>query len=460
MKNSKINMKNSKKPLLKFAIPSIIGIIIFMIPVKFDGNWTILVKILADYIGKLIGPYLPILCTLIISISAVMSIMGSLLNVKFVKNNKLLNDTFCVSLGWLILRLLGFIVVWLVVLKDRLNLNPFFKMIVDDSSATFILNDLLTSLVIIFLIASMLLPLLLDFGLLEFIGAIFTKFMRPVFLIPGRAAVDCITSWIGDGTLGVMLTSNQYESGFYSAKEAAIIATNFSAVSITFSLIVLSQVDMVDYFGVYYLLVCFVGLLCAIIVPRIPPLSLKKDEYFVDNPAAHDSEINYSSSFEYGIDLALKRAESHKGLGEFLKNGIKNAFGMWFSVIPIVMIIGTISLVLANNTQIFEILGKPFLPLLNVLKIPESLAASKTMIVGFSDMFTPSIIAANTITSQMTKFIVATISVTQLIYLSEVGGLILASRIPVNLFELFVIFIERTIISLLVVAPIAHLIFR
>ena len=452
-------MKTNKKSLLNFLIPSIIGIIIFMIPVKFDGEWTIIVKIFADFIAKTIGDYLPALCTIIITISFVMSVLASF-NVKFIKENKLLNQTFSVTPVWLVLRILGFIVVWMVVLKDKLNLGPFFDMIVADESATFILNDLLTSLVIIFVIASMLLPLLLDFGLLEFIGAIFTKIMRPVFLIPGRAAVDCITSWIGDGTLGVMLTSNQYESGYYSAKEAAIISTNFSAVSITFSLIVLSQVDMVDYFGVYYLLVCLVGIVCAIIVPRIPPLSLKKDDYVVDSN--HDNEDiakNYNSSVQYGLDLAIKRAESHKGIGEFLKNGIENAFGMWFSVMPIVMIIGTASLVLANNTQIFEILGKPFLPLLNFLKVPESLAASKTMIVGFSDMFTPSIIAASTIQSQMTKFIVATISVTQLIYLSEVGGLILASSIPVNLFELFVIFIERTIISLLIVAPIAHLLF-
>ena len=430
-----------------------------MIPVKFDGEWTIIVKIFADFIAKTIGDYLPALCTIIITISFVMSVLASF-NVKFIKENKLLNQTFSVTPVWLVLRILGFIVVWMVVLKDKLNLGPFFDMIVADESATFILNDLLTSLVIIFVIASMLLPLLLDFGLLEFIGAIFTKIMRPVFLIPGRAAVDCITSWIGDGTLGVMLTANQYESGYYSAKEAAIISTNFSAVSITFSLIVLSQVDMVDYFGVYYLLVCLVGIVCAIIVPRIPPLSLKKDDYVVDsNHDNKDIAENYSSSVQYGLDLAIKRAESHKGIGDFLKNGIENAFGMWFSVMPIVMIIGTASLVLANNTQVFEILGKPFLPLLNFLKVPESLAASKTMIVGFSDMFTPSIIAASTIQSQMTKFIVATISVTQLIYLSEVGGLILASSIPVNLFELFVIFIERTIISLLIVAPIAHLLF-
>lgn len=430
-----------------------------MIPVKFDGEWTIIVKIFADFIAKTIGDYLPALCTIIITISFMMSVLASF-NVKFIKENKLLDQTFSVTPVWLVLRILGFIVVWMVVLKDKLNLGPFFDMIVADESATFILNDLLTSLVIIFVIASMLLPLLLDFGLLEFIGAIFTKIMRPVFLIPGRAAVDCITSWIGDGTLGVMLTSNQYESGYYSAKEAAIISTNFSAVSITFSLIVLSQVDMVDYFGVYYLLVCLVGIVCAIIVPRIPPLSLKKDDYVVDsNHDNKDIAENYSSSVQYGLDLAIKRAESHKGIGEFLKNGIENAFGMWFSVMPIVMIIGTASLVLANNTQVFEILGKPFLPLLNFLKVPESLEASKTMIVGFSDMFTPSIIAASTIQSQMTKFIVATISVTQLIYLSEVGGLILASSIPVNLFELFAIFIERTIISLLIVAPIAHLLF-
>lgn len=452
-------MKTNKKSLMNFLIPSIIGIIIFMIPVKFDGEWTIIVKIFADFIAKTIGDYLPALCTIIITISFVMSVLASF-NVKFIKENKLLDQTFSVTPVWLVLRILGFIVVWMVVLKDKLNLGPFFDMIVADESATFILNDLLTSLVIIFVIASMLLPLLLDFGLLEFIGAIFTKIMRPVFLIPGRAAVDCITSWIGDGTLGVMLTANQYESGYYSAKEAAIISTNFSAVSITFSLIVLSQVDMVDYFGVYYLLVCLVGIVCAIIVPRIPPLSLKKDDYVVEsNHTNEDIAENYSSSVQYGLDLAIKRAESHKGIGEFLKNGIENAFGMWFSVMPIVMIIGTASLVLANNTQVFEILGKPFLPLLNLLKVPESLAASKTMIVGFSDMFTPSIIAASTIQSQMTKFIVATISVTQLIYLSEVGGLILASSIPVNLFELFVIFIERTIISLLIVAPIAHLLF-
>ena len=67
------------------------------------------------------------------------------------------------------------------------------------------------------------------------------------------------------------------------------------------------------------------------------------------------------------------------------------------------------------------------------------------------------VIAAEAVTSPMSRFIVAVISVMQLIHLSEVGGLILGSKIPVNIVELLILFLERTIISLLIVAPLAHL---
>lgn len=151
--------------------------------------------------------------------------------------------------------------------------------------------------------------------------------------------------------------------------------------------------------------------------------------------------------------------DEHRGIMQFLENGVKYAAGMWFGVLPVVMCIGTLALALATYTPVFDVLGQPFLPLLNLLQVPEAQAASKTMIVGFTDMFTPSIIAAATVESSMTRFIIAVISVTQLIYLSEVGGLILGSKIPVNLLELFVLFLERTIISLLIVVPVAHLVF-
>lgn len=454
-----MEQSNGKK-MAGFLIPSIIGIILFMVPVKYDGNWTVTVKIIADWIGAGIGGILPGLCVAIITISAVLSLIG-LAKPKFIMNNALLADTFAVSWIWVIVRCLGAAFIWMVFLgMGSEEGTDLVSRITNSGAGGFVLSDLLTVLVIIFLIAALLLPLLLDFGLLEFVGAMLTRVMRPVFKIPGRAAVDCVTSWIGDGTLGVMLTCNQYENGYYSTREACVIATTFSAVSITFSIVVLEQVGLMQYFGVYYLLICAVGIACAVLVPRIPPLSWKKDTYVVEGRAMPDAlPEGYTSSLQYGKELAMKKVGEFRGIGQFFENGIKNAVGMWFGVLPSVMAVGTIALVLANDTPIFEILGKPFMPLLELLQVPEAAEASKTMIVGFTDMLTPAIIASEGIASEMTRFIVATVSVTQLIYLSEVGGLILGSKLPVNIVELFVIFLERTIISLVIICPVAHLLF-
>ena len=452
--------KYSARQIAGFVIPSVVGILLFMIPIQVDGSWTIAVKVVADVIGNVLGGFLPLLCVIVVTISAMVG-AASLGKPSFITSYPIIDETFSATPVWVVIRIVGAVFIWLTFLgvgaDDEASV---LYMITSPDAGGFVLNDLLTVLVIIFLLAGLLLPLLLDFGLLEFIGALLTKVMRPLFKIPGRAAVDCITSWIGDGTLGVMLTANQYESGYYSAREASIVSTTFSAVSITFSIVVLAQVELMDYFGMYYLTICLIGIVCAIILPRIPPLSLKKDTYLVEGRAMPETlPEGYTSSAGYGLALAVKRVDEYRGIGQFLENGVKNAAGMWFGVLPVVMCIGTLALVLANNTPVFDVLGTPFMPLLQLLQVPEADAVSKTMIVGFTDMFTPSIIAAATVTSDMSRFIVAVISVTQLIYLSEVGGLILGSKIPVNLLELFVLFLERTIISLLIVAPIAHLVF-
>ncbi|HAW45009.1 MAG TPA: hypothetical protein DCW60_01490 [Sutterella sp.] len=453
---------NQNKALAGFIIPSTIGILLFMVPVKFDDKWTILIKIVSDMISDAAGDWLPLLCVMIVTVSAVLGLLSLIVGPSFIKTYPVIHATFSTTFIWVVIRIVSAVFIWMTYLGLFAGENDtgFIHMITCADAGGFVLNDLLTTLVVIFMLAGLLLPLLLDFGLLEFIGALLTKVMRPLFTIPGRAAVDCITSWIGDGTLGVMLTANQYEGGYYSAREAAIVATTFSAVSITFSIVVLAQVGLLEYFGPYYLLICAIGIACALILPRVPPLSLKKDTFYVEGKAIGETlPEGYTTSLQYGLTLARERVSQYRGIREFLENGLKNSAGMWFGVLPVVMCIGTLALVLANNTQVFDILGKPFVPLLNLLSVPEAEAASKTMIVGFTDMFTPAVIAAGTVTAPVTKFIIAVISVTQVIYLSEVGGLILGSKIPVNLVELFVIFLERTLISLFIAAPVAHLIF-
>ncbi len=452
-------MKKETKQKLLFIVPSAIGVLLFMIPILVNETWTIAVKLLADIINGTIGSFLPLLCAAILTVSAVMALLA-LRKPKFIMDNAVLKDCFACTPVWALIRVAGCVFLWLTWLGVGAEGGMGLVSMISGAGQGVVAMDLISGLVIIFAIASFLLPLLLDFGLLEYIGALLTSFMRPVFMVPGRAAVDCITSWIGDGTLGVMLTCNQYEGGYYSAKEAAIISTTFSAVSITFSLVILNQVGLTQYFGVYYLIICAVGVLCAIICPRIPPLSRKENSYLVGGRAMEETlPPEYKNAREYGLALAMKRVSEHEGVGEFFASGLKNCLSMWFGVLPTVMCIGTVALILSNYTPIFQYLGIPFLPLLNLLQVPDAAAASSTMIIGFADMFTPSVIIAGSGAPDITRFIVAVISVTQVLFLDEVGGLILGSKLPINLPELFLIFLERTIISLLVVCPLAHLIF-
>lgn len=441
--------------LFKFIIPSIIGIILFIIPIQnSSGEITVTVAILSNYLSKILGNSLPYIITTMISISAIGTILAKTIKPNFIKNSDFFNNLFNVNMIWSIIRIMGAVFCVLSLMK----IGPEF--IWSETTGTFVLKDLLTILFSIFFFAGLLLPLLLNFGLLEFCGVLLTKIMRPIFTLPGRSSVDCITSWLGDGTLGVMLTSKQYEEGFYSKREAAVIGTTFSAVSITFSLIVISQVGLSNLFVPFYLTVLLAGIVTAIIVPRIPPLSKIPDDYYNNkkNQDREDIPEGYTA-FSWALHNGLERADRNSDMVSFFKEGIKNVVDMWLGVLPVVMGMATLALIIAEYTSLFQILGLPFVPILQLLQVPEAVAASQTLIVGFADMLLPSVLAAGTITSEMTKFIVACVSVTQLIYMSEVGGVILGSKIPVSLKNLLIIFLERTLISLPIIVLIANIIF-
>lgn len=444
---------------LKFILPSVIGVLLFMIPIKYNGDITIPIAIASKELLAFLSSgsleQLPLyIITLLVCISALGSIIFKAFKPKFMINSKFLSTLFNVSTIWFLGRILGAI----FCIMSLFKIGPEF--IWSDVTGYFVLNDLLTILFSIFFFAGLLLPLLLNFGLLEFCGALLTKVMRPIFTLPGRSSIDCITSWLGDGTLGIMLTSKQYEEGFYTKREAAVIATTFSAVSITFSLIVIDTVGLSHMFVPFYLTVTAAGVVAAIIIPRIPPLSKKSNKYIDGSEIKKDEIIpNGYNAFTYGYEKALIKAQTNTNIKDFLLDGLKNVVDMWLGVIPIVMAMATLALIIAEFTPIFQWLGLPFVPILQLLQVPEAVEASRTLVVGFADMLLPSVLASTTITSEMTKFIIACTSVTQLIYMSEVGGVLLGSKIPISLKELLIIFIMRTLITLPVIVLIANFLF-
>ncbi len=98
------------------------------------------------------------------------------------------------------------------------------------------------------------------------------------------------------------------------------------------------------------------------------------------------------------------------------------------------------------------------MPFAELLRLPEAAAAAPALLVGFADQFLP-VILGQGIESELTRFVIACASVTQLIYMSEVGAYLLKSKLPVSLPELFVIFLLRTLITIPVCALIGHMLF-
>ena len=228
--------KYSFTSMIKFIVPSLIGIFLFMIPITTESGITIPVAILSKGLQGILSDFLPYILLVITAITAIGSIIAKTVKPKCILENEFLNTLFNVTPVWFVIRLLSVIFLTCAVFE----IGPEF--IYGGATGGLILADLLPVLFTIFFFAALLLPLLLNFGLLEFAGALLVKVMRPVFKLPGRSAIDCIASWLGDGTIGVLLTSKKYEDGFYTEREACVIGTTFSLVSITFTLIIAETV--------------------------------------------------------------------------------------------------------------------------------------------------------------------------------------------------------------------------
>lgn len=444
--------RHNSMEVLKFMIPSLVGILLFMIPFSIQGEITIPVALLANWVQSAFAGVLPKFITVIIMLTAVMTVATKVFKPMWILEKPFFKGLFGVSTIWVWAR----IVAAVFAILTFYEIGP--KFIWSDATGGLLFSDLIPALFAVFLFAGLLLPLLLDFGLLELCGALLTKIVKPVFTLPGRSSIDCLASWLGDGTIGVLLTSKQYEDGFYTKREAAVIGTTFSVVSITFTIVVLTLVDLQHMFFQYYLTIILAGLAAALICPRIPPLSKKANQYYEHAGNQFDAKIPGDiSSFKWGINKAVGKAKSTKW-GTVIKDGVQNVLDMWMGVIPIVMAIGTGALIVAEYTPVFEFIGAPFIPLLHLMQVPEAAAAAPTMVVGFADMFLPAVIGSG-IESPLTRFVIACVSVTQLIYMSEVGGLLLGSKLPVNFKDLVIIFLERTLITLPIVVLMAHLFF-
>lgn len=458
---------------LRFALPSLLGVAMFLAPYPTADGFNIGLGILTDRAGALLGDRLPAITVVIVCVSALVSLYAALVRPAWSRAPTGLATLFAVSRASVAVRAVAAVLACMILFGT----GP--AWITSGDTGGVILNDLMTIITIVFVFASFLLPFLTDFGLMEFIGTMARRVFRPLFRLPGRAAVDGAASWFGSSIVGLVITTEQYDRGHYTEREALVIGLNFSIVSVAFAKVVADFAGVGEHFLPLYGAVAASGIAAAMVLPRLPPLSRKHDRY-APTPTAPDAsaEANHvpasgqtrsdqdptgdtrpdQSLLTHSLSLARERAAHAAGPAALARHGVRTTFDIWFGLLPLVMVIGTSSLVIANHTPIFSWLSYPLVPFAELLRLPEAAAAAPALLVGFADQFLP-VILGQSIESELTRFVIACAAVTQLVYMSEVGAYLLKSRLSVSLLDLFVVFLLRTVITVPVCALIGHMIF-
>ena len=429
----------------RFVVPSLLSLLLFLIPFNIDGSNTILVAVVAQFLRDQLDPVLSEVILFIAASSAALAIFCSWRRI----HSGILAELFRVSWPWLVLRIIGALVAVMVFFE----LGP--EMVWGANTGQTMVGQLVPTVMTLFLAVIFLLPLMTEYGIMEFAGVLLSGFFRLLFRLPGRGAIDAMASWLGAAPLGALVTTQQYERGHYNRREALSIISSFSLASVAFCLLIASILDITHIFLEFYASVAVVSIILAIIVCRLPPLSTI--------PATYECEASHSelvpegeSVWSWAVAAAVNKArEADPWPVQMRRSGFK-LLDLWFGLIPTVIAIGTVALIVAEFTPLFNWIAYPFRLYLELLSVPEAAAAAPSMVVGFADMILPAVLGSG-IEAEHTRFLIAGISVTQVIYMSEIGALILRSKIETTIWQLAGIFLMRTIIAIPLFVLLGHL---
>jgi nucleoside recognition membrane protein YjiH len=316
----------------------------------------------------------------------------------------------------------------------------------------FLFDKLSTPVGLVIPIGSVFLAFLANFGLMEFTGIIMTPVMRPLFRTPGRSAIDAVASFVGSYSIALIITNNMYRQGKYSAREASIIATGFSTVSATFLLIVAKTLNLMEHWTLYFWVSLLVTFAATALTAHLWPLCRIPDTYFNDSP---DPDPVYTGNrLLHAWQTGVHVAGETESLSSMVVDNIKAGLNMAFAVIPSITSVGLLGLVLAEYTPLFDWFGYIFYPFFKVFGVSQALLAGKAAAMSLPEMFLPAILIAKHATPLL-KFVIAVVSISEILFFSASIPCILGTDIPIKLRDIVVVWFERVVISIVVTIPIA-----
>lgn len=443
------DLSSSMTLFIKCLIPSIIGFVLFLVPINIDGENNIPLAYFANMAGDLLGDSANWILLAVVMISTILPIL-------------LIRRTNPEDLSkWLApITNVGRITIVIRAIAVIFTLSVLFKVgpewLWGEFTGGLVINVLLVKLLSILFFASIFLPLLTEYGLMDFVGTFLHKPFRKAFKLPGRAAIDSMSSVVGSSSVGIILSNRQYEIGNYTWREATVIATCFSAVSVPFSLVVAELLNIDHIFLAYYVSAIVIIIILALVLSRIPPLSSFKDT-FIDGEDRRPTWVEEGTLTQRAITAALERAKTGPSIYRYVTLGIRDLSNLWFNIIPAVLVFATVAMIFVEHTSLFEWLAQPFVPLMKLANMENPALTAKAIVAGFADPFFPPLIGKG-IESEITRCVIAIMSVVQIIFMTETGVVLMKTKLRIRVWHLAVIFLLRTTLAFPMALLAAHLI--
>ncbi|MBZ2174840.1 YjiH family protein [Schnuerera sp. xch1] len=459
-----LDKKQYRKGLVQFLFFTVTAILIFFVPFNINGkSGQILFGVIYNGIINLLGNFGLWLVTFILLSNGIVSFYGKY----WAKEGTKLYDYYKGdSIIHPILYLLGGIFAVMFSLSTTMGLNmP--EIIVGPKTGEMVIPPVVLGVAWIIPVGAFFMPFLTEYGCIDFFGVLLEPLMRPLFKIPGKAAVDATASFVGSTSMAIIMTSRLYKSNTYTKREACLIATSFSAVSVGYAVLVTETAGLADHFLETYFSSFILAFIVAAIVGRIRPLSRKEDVYY-NGKIQTEEERKIGTKFEApnkmlkkGVDRAVKRAYTSGKLLPIVKDSLVEGIIIVPKVITLLCSIGIIGMILARYTPFFKIIGYIFLPLIKLLQVPDALEVAAAIPAGVTEMFLPVLTIADRvdIIAIGARYFITAVSMVQIIFLAESVVVVMTTGIPLKFRELMIIFLERTFIAMPFAALFMHILF-
>ena len=404
--------------ILKLIIYSLIGIIIFCIPIKLNGQSLTIIYHIAYKLQSDVSPFIEACIVFYVILGCIKPI---------IKNNKKDNSIFTYIPLFSIL----------IIISIFYGKN---EIILLDDNVALLMYELILNISTVFPLSAIFITFLLDYGILDVVESYCHNFMKNKLNLSGKTLVNILIYICTDCFCGMFMTNKLYNNGKIRESEACNIILNFSILSFPMILYTSKELNIksVNLIVVSLIILTITNL----IMSRTYPINSKKKSYYVKT--SYKETLHKKDKLERAVKKYL-RNKTKTNVFKSMINNLEESIFVLMKLIPNLVLVLYLGQIIINSNLIGEIINLFLNPILELLKIENKEALNIFNINTFYNVII-GIDSVDSHTQYSTKFLIGVIAVLNCTSISGNMLYIKNTDIKISKKEFLISYIQRIII--------------